>query len=277
MLLLGVVLAVATTSITESAAPAATPLKTIVHVRSSLLCTTLRDNIFHSIEGLRVNDGLITQGHFMLEKMAYDSVSGPQTSVPSGVGRRAQGMPVSHGFEMDHYQLGQLVHAIAANLEKVNSLLGDDKPFTGRSSEDQSLLSSARKALQTVADQQRASLNILSGTSETIALQLLLAKGDGTQGALGPVSIPDANFSLENATMGASSAQTSPTSTGSTGSNAPSTSRSATSTGNPAETSLFANNTFGRLALGAIIQERITQTSEGGVTPVVLPIVDACR
>jgi hypothetical protein len=260
--------------------PSPTPPKTIVRVRSSLLCTTLRDNIFHGVEGLRRNDSLITQGQVLLAQLAYDSIAGPQRPVPAGVGRRAGGIQASSAVEMDNFELSQLVHALAENLDRVNALLSNPARSTDKpSADDQGMLATAKNSLQAVADRQKISLNILSGTLDTSALQLLLSKGDGTQGALGPVSYPDQTFNLENATMGSSSAQANPTSSGSTGSNAPSstTPTSATSSGTPTETSLFANNNFGRLALAELLQEKITGASENGVLPAILPIINACR
>jgi hypothetical protein len=258
MLLLLAALAFAPGSSDASPAPAATPLKTIVRVRSSLLCTTLRDNLFHSIEGLRVNDQEIEQGRLMLGKMAYDSLT-------TGAVRRTSGTNASHAFEMDHYQLGQVAHSIAQNLEKVYALLDDPNRFPeSPPSEDLRMLADAKKRLQDVADRQRVALNIINGTYETSALQMLLAAGDNTQGALGQVSVPDKTYDLENSTMGISSAQSNSTSTG-------------TAAFSPVQMSLFANNAYGRLALGTLDQQRVTQTSESAVLQTILPIVNACR
>jgi hypothetical protein len=62
--------------------PSPSPLKTIVHVRSSPLCSTLGNNVFHTIEGLRINDTLIANSRPLLVQMGKDYVA------QSGVGAR---------------------------------------------------------------------------------------------------------------------------------------------------------------------------------------------
>lgn len=264
---------------TVSPSPSPTPLKTIGHVRTSLLCTALGDNILHTIEGLQINDNMIDQGRVLLAKMAVDSVEGTQVAPPTCKGCPRGGGSADHGLQMDNVLLGQVVQLVAKNLAKVDTLLNDPKRFPAApASDDQKMLASAKSSLQAVADSQRVALNILSGTMETTALQMLLAKGDGTQGALGPASIPDNTVNLENPTVGSSTAQTNATSTGSTSTSSTNTSVSGRlASAGHAQGSLFANNAFGRLALGAVIQEKITGTNENNVLPAIQPIVSACR
>jgi hypothetical protein len=87
--------------------------------------------------------------------------------------------------KMDQYQLGQVVNQAARNLERVHALLNDPDLFpTTRQNDANRDLLAVKAALQAVADSQERSLNMLSGTYETAALDALLSLGNGAAEAL---------------------------------------------------------------------------------------------
>ena len=45
--------------------PSSTP-KTIIRTKTSPFCQTFRDNVFYAIEGLRINDRVLDEGHSLL-------------------------------------------------------------------------------------------------------------------------------------------------------------------------------------------------------------------
>lgn len=240
--------------------PAPTPLKTIIRIRTSPFCQVFSSNVFHAVEGLRVNDRVIDQGRLLLAKTAYDSVvdsSGldPVPGVPSIV-QDSSGPSV----QMDQYQLGQVMSEIAHNLQRVYGLLNDPKRFTENPQSDADRdLASMKSALLAVADAQERSLNLISGQYETAALNDLFSRGDNTAGVLGEVSAGDKNLKFGDQIL------TSP------GSSPP------PAGGSQAGGSLFAGTPVGHIATAVAISQRLTGSTEDRVLTAVLPGVDRCR
>ncbi len=178
---------IATLSLLLAQVPATPPnpspghLKTIIRIRSTPFCTVFRENVFLAVQGLRINDVVIDQGRSVLAKWAYDSVA------DSG----------RFGRKMDQFQLGQVVNQAARNLERVHALLNDPDrfPTTPQNDADRDLLA-AKTTLQAVADSQERSLNMLSGTYETAALDALLSLGNGAAEALKTGSTPEKSLDL---------------------------------------------------------------------------------
>lgn len=219
-----------------------TPPPTIIRLEATPFCQTFRENVFHALQGLRINDLVIDQGQGVLAKWAYDSV------VRGG------------GVKMDQYQLGQIVGQAAHNLQRVYGLLNDQDRFPTRpqTSGDAELI--AMKArLEAVADAQERSLNLLSGTYETAALYALLSLGDNTAGVLGTASVGDKTLELGDPVF------TSP------GFSPPPTAAA------QAHTSLFGSTPIGRISTAVTISERITGNVEDRVTDAVTPGVNRCR
>ena len=176
-----------------AAAQSPAPLKQIGHVHSSILCTALRHNLFPAVEGLRINDALIGQGQAMLVKTANDAAayaaSASQSDTTGGdpfaleaganQGSASATGGASAASEMDTYRLGILAHNLAKNIEKIEAFLADPHAFTGTpKSDDERALALAESRLEAVVAQQRASLNILSGTAETNAANDLKSRRD---------------------------------------------------------------------------------------------------
>lgn len=153
---------------TPQPTPSATPLKTIVHLKSTPLCSALGRNIFHAIEGLRINDGMVTQSRLMFVKMRNDSAAG------------------GGAMAMDNMNLQRLGSDIAHNLEGIYALLNDPAHFPkeAKTDDDHKLL--AMKAqLQAVADEQQRTLNVIYGVADTYSMQEMNQRGGGMLGATG--------------------------------------------------------------------------------------------
>jgi hypothetical protein len=231
----------------QPAAPSASPAppKTIIHLKTTPFCDVFRDNVFHAVEGLRGNDAVIDQAQLVMAKWTYDTVA------ESGGGP---------SIKMDQYQLGLVVQQVAHNLQLVQNLLNapDRFPVTPQSDADRDLLK-IRATLQTVADSQERTLNILSGMYETSALNALLSLGNNTAGALQQGSIPDKNLQLGDPILTSPGFSPPPVFS------------------NGKHVSLFASTPVGRIHTAVIISQRLTATAENQVAPAIMPGVARCR
>jgi hypothetical protein len=176
-----IVAQVATAPPSPSAAQSPAPLKEIGHVRSSISCSALRHNLFPAVEGLRINDALISHGQVLLVRTANDAAAyaanASQTDTSGGdpfqqeaganEGSVSPTGGASAASEMNAFQLGILSHDLAQNIEKIEALLDDRHAFPAPKSDDERALALAESRLEAVVAQQRASLNILSTTAET--------------------------------------------------------------------------------------------------------------
>jgi len=126
--------------------PWPTPLKTIVHVHSSALCTTLTQNVFAAVEGLRLNDKLADQSRHVLNRFAY----GQSTA-------------------MDEMRLERLSLDMEHNFERIDAVLADAKRFPSPPKTDDDKVAAALKAqLQEVEKHQRETFNLLYGIYDTL-------------------------------------------------------------------------------------------------------------
>lgn len=134
--------------------PSPAPLPEIGHVRSNALCTTLRQNIAPTVAGLMKNDEIIGAGHRAFFKMARDQ---------SDTSRAA--------IDIDMLYLQQVETRLVHNLKVVDKLLGDKQRFpTFPKNDDERDAITMRSQLMAVADSQRKSLDLVSGTLQTEAL-----------------------------------------------------------------------------------------------------------
>ncbi|HEY5340309.1 MAG TPA: hypothetical protein VIK27_04715 [Candidatus Aquilonibacter sp.] len=194
---------------------AAVPLETIGHASASPLCTTIRSTVLHAIEGLRANDRVVESSKSVLLQMGSDFI--PQIpdaaqfdkqqarwgTVPGGV------HDTNPALVFDDEQLRDRAEKILHNLGIIDALLNDPARFTvEKKTEVGAKAQLLKRRLQAVADEQHTNLNILFGIADTTSLQDLIAKGDGTQGAInaaGPghqVSHNDQDLSFQDATSG---------------------------------------------------------------------------
>lgn len=124
-------------------------------MRSTIVCTALREQVGHAIGGILVNDRMVDQGRLMLYKVRRDGVA-----APLGAGWSGGAGPAS---SLDDQQMEQLVGVIAKNIDKIEILLNETHvPAQSTSAADRDLMA-AREQLERVVAQQRAALNILAG------------------------------------------------------------------------------------------------------------------
>lgn len=124
-------------------------------MRSTIVCTALREQVGQAIGGILVNDRMVDQGRLMLYKVRRDGVA-----APLGAGWSGGAGPAS---SLDDQQMEQLVGVIAKNIDKIEILLNETHvPAQSTSAADRDLMA-AREQLERVVAQQRAALNILAG------------------------------------------------------------------------------------------------------------------
>lgn len=132
----------------------AAPLPEIGRVRSTTLCTTLRQNIAPTILGLMKNDEIIGAGHRAFAKMAHDASGSSSAAI-----------------DIDKLYLEQIETRLVHNLQVIDKLLGDDKRFPASPRTDDERAAVVLKTqLLAVADPQRKALDLVSGTLETESL-----------------------------------------------------------------------------------------------------------
>jgi hypothetical protein len=160
--------------------PSATPLKTIITVKSTPLCQTLTGTVFSTISGLQSNDRIVESTKPVLVDFGKAWVNN------SIAGHHFDQMQIHENFEpadvhnndnpamiLDARRLARLAEAIVHNLRVIDDLLSDPR-----------LTPELKAQLQAVADAQRQNLNVIYGLADTFELQDIIAHGDGTQGAI---------------------------------------------------------------------------------------------
>ncbi len=136
------------------ATPTPSPLPEIGRVRSTALCTTLRQNIAPTILGLMKNDEIIGAGHRAFSKMGSDA-----------------GGTSSAALDIDKLYLQQVETRLVHNLQVIDRMLGDAKRFPASPrSTDERDVNAMKAQLLAVADQQRKALDLVSGTLDTESL-----------------------------------------------------------------------------------------------------------
>jgi hypothetical protein len=150
--------------------PAATALPEIGHVRSKGFCTTVRDNVAPSLLGVMKNDDLIGAGHRAFAKMAAD-----------GSANSAQAV------DLDRVYLDKVAAAMAHNLRVITTLLADKTRFPDKATtDDDRFAQQVRDQLVAVADAQKRTLDVISGTVETDRMGQMRADYDtGMESSLG--------------------------------------------------------------------------------------------
>lgn len=179
-----IVLAVGLAQAAPASTASPTPPPTIIRTKSTPFCQVFRDNILVAVDGLRYNDRVIDESKSTLAKWAYDSVmEDPKID--------------GAGFEMDHYQLGQLVSEVARNLKHIYELLNDSEriPPNPRT-ESEHDLSEMRASLEYIAEAQARWLNLISGTYETAELNDLLGRGNDAVNAVSPDNVKGGKLDL---------------------------------------------------------------------------------
>lgn len=147
--LLGSFRGVAVADAPLSAGPTATaaPLKTIIEVRTTPLCQTLRQGVQPTLVGLMKNDSLIESANRAVAKMFDDQVT-----------------QASASEQIDRLYLRNIAAALAHNLTIIGQLLGQRFPQDATST---SASEDMHVRLQTVASAQNDALNLIEGFMQT--------------------------------------------------------------------------------------------------------------
>jgi len=272
-----------TTTVIAQAAPApdASPLKTIIRVKSTPLCSTLTSSVFYTIQGLQINDKIIAGSGPILVRMGKelvpDSLAGEkfdQIQAEYGGSGPAGTHDPNPALLMDNQRLNRLVSGIVHNIAVIDNILNDPKRFPSVANNDEDRKALQLKAeLQAVVDQQRKNLNVFSGLDATFNLQVLIAKGDGTQGVInaggpnGQVSHNDQDVSFQDVISGPER--------GRVGSPKDPTVDTDPAVSQKALGEL-ANNPMRRFLVGVLLNERATGQAEDALTQDVNATVNEC-
>ncbi|HTZ55543.1 MAG TPA: hypothetical protein VMB20_10815 [Candidatus Acidoferrum sp.] len=180
--------------VSQAPAPTASPLKTIIRIRTSPLCTTIRQNVVHILDGFQANDGIVNASKPVLLRMGTElQPAGIQGQQADTQGTHLNGISSEPGgthdtnpaLVLDNQRLKQLANELQHNLAIIESALADPTNFPAQTtSDDQNAMQQLKAQLQAIAAQQNNSLELISGLTETFSMQDLIAKGDGTQGVL---------------------------------------------------------------------------------------------
>lgn len=160
-------LALAATINTATPIPASLePLKVIASVRSTPLCTAMRNNIAPAIATLLDNDAVIDRS-----ALAFDTIH------KHALKDNPVFNPDPWGF-IDRGHLTYLIGPMVANLKKIDDLLADhkvfvDSPTTG----DDQQLAQIKRRLDDIEAQQKDALNVVSGYDGTVLLYDILDTG----------------------------------------------------------------------------------------------------
>ncbi len=263
-----------------SSSPTAAPFKTIGHASASPLCTTIRSNTLHAIEGLRANDRVVESSKGVLLRMGSDVI--PQNPGAGLFDQRQAQLGIAPGgvhdtnpaliFDDEH--LRDRAEKILHNLGIIDALLNDPVRFPAEQKTEGDVKAQLlKRQLQAVADEQRKNLNVLFGIADTTSLQDLIAKGDGTQGAInaaGPgsqVSHNDQELSFQDVTSGPDRGRVGHA-------------VDPTLDQNPAVSqppSDLANNPMGRFYLAVLDHQRSTARAENALDQTVVSVAADCR
>jgi hypothetical protein len=266
---------------TPAPSPDPTPtLKTIIRVHSSPLCSTLASAVFRAVTGLQINDKLIaTSGPLLVgmgKELLPDSYAGKEFdklqaqwgNAPGGVHN------TNPGLELDNQRLLQITSEIAHNLAIIDEILADPDRFPSEAKTEDDKVDLLLKAqLQAIADQQRKNLNVLSGLADTFSMQDLIAKGDGTQGAIngggsrGQVSHNDQDVSFQDAVTGPSRGRVGHAVD-------PTVDQDPAVTVNP---TLLQNNPMARFYAGVVQNQQTTSQAENVLTPTIVAAATECK
>lgn len=252
--------------------PSATPLKTIITVKTTPFCQALTSTVFDTISGLQSNDRIIESTKPVLVDFGKAWVDN------SIAGHQFDQMQIHQNFEpadvhnddnpemiLDARRLARLAEGIVHNLHVIDSLLADPR-----------LTPELKAQLQAAADQQRHNLNVIYGLADTFELQNIIAHGDNTQGVLNEtfkgrnvaLSSNDQDVSFQDILSGPQRALLN-------------TPKDPTVDTDPAisqkATGLSANNPIMRFYVGVEQNQVTTAHAEDALTATVLQLVNQCK
>ena len=168
-------------------APTSSPLKTIIRIKTSPLCTTIRQNVVNVMNGLQANDGIVNASKPVLLRMGteFEPVGLAGKTFDNAPNRLAGDASLPGGTHdtnpallLNNQRLKQLVNELQHNLAIIESALADTTKFPAvATSDDDKQTQLLRAQLQAIADQQKRNLAVLAGLTDTLSMQDLIAKG----------------------------------------------------------------------------------------------------
>jgi hypothetical protein len=148
------------------------PLKTIIHLRSSPFCTTLRESIGPAVRALIENNIAFDQSKSLFLKLARDKVSSANRTMV---------------IDMDVNRLGPLIDQVAQNLSASQAMLNNSRAFSAQpNSDDGRRLVLMQSQLRAIIAHQDEALNTLSGTYYSYNGNRLMGHGDGLKDPVDP-------------------------------------------------------------------------------------------
>lgn len=178
----------ALTQVTPSPAPSDPPLKVIVDIRSSALCTALRQNIGPALAAMMSDDQAVAASKPLLIRMSHDYMSS-QNINQAGWGNLNAPIATDHSsaaMELDTSHLEELIGVLTHNLQMIDAALADPKRFPKevKTDADRKLLE-IKAQLQAVAAQQRQALDVLNGLVDTRRMEQVANRGDDVANLFG--------------------------------------------------------------------------------------------
>lgn len=135
------------------ASPLPSPMpRTIYRANASPLCTAIRTTVAPAIQGLVLQDHMLHRGAVLMVDMS-----------------RMQAAGADAWIDMDNERLGVLVEKLAHNNITIHQLLDQLNAMKLQSPDEAEKLADLRRRLLAVADKQAETLNVLSGTSDSLA------------------------------------------------------------------------------------------------------------
>lgn len=143
-------------------------IPTIIEVHSTPYCTALRKAISPALAGLMRNDELIAVGQSAMLSMDHDFKYGGQLVSSWGSTGPATVQQMPGKVKLFDNRLEQTARALQHNIDVVDSILANtDSTLKPSNADEQASLASIKAQLNKISDQQKAAINVLSGTAET--------------------------------------------------------------------------------------------------------------
>jgi hypothetical protein len=166
-------------TLTAMPSPTASPLRTILNESVSPFCTTLHQNIGHSMQALMANDAAIAASKPVLVAMSHDYIS-PDIINQTGLGNLHGPALVNHDspqLHLDSERIQEIAGAITHNLQLIDQQLKDAHfPQSAKTQDDRKLLE-MRTQLEDIKAQQLQTLNVLEGLIDTQNMESVAGRG----------------------------------------------------------------------------------------------------
>jgi hypothetical protein len=160
--------------VSPSALPSAPVPPTIEHVRSSTLCTALRDNVAPALFGLIRNDKLVSVGRASLLNLGNLSEHG---QLASSYGENGAHLTNPLGMAEGNSHLFDIGRSLEKNVETIERILADPARFSDHpQTDDEKRLAEIKSELLSVLAKQKLVVNAFSGTADTAMMEQFISQ-----------------------------------------------------------------------------------------------------